>query len=793
MTETERLRAVLLATIVTFSTLGGIPISGVAAGSAATAGNAGPAPDVVIQNQSIDDSTDTSISISYDATGVIDPNNVSITVIGANFSKYKTPNSDSGTLSVTVPADTWEGGDQAVTVRLKNKSMSGIDATKATDYGILSVKNTSTIANYTVTDEDGTMYTKENVTVAVNVTNTGGSQDTVTVGAYGHQRNLLRDLKNNAAYQKVTLNAGETKEVELNVSFDFNGDQTVIVNDESPTTVPITSRVQYTSHEFVDKSSGQTASDDVLKTNETYYLNFTYENPTSKSGSRFVSYCPPAGCQYQQISVAASGTETVSYEVNFSQTGTKYLWATGPDSFEAYVVNDTTGTPNITLSERQPPATAVEGKGAFFLARATNHGDAAGTKTVNLSAGGSTVDSFTTVLEPGETRYVFLNHSFTSTGEKTVTFGGESVSVTVQEPVVKSATIDYVDGKQPSATPSISAQLSSFGMISVDVSDPQGGTDLSNLGADNTTRFRINVTLTDYEPRILVTSGKNANWTVKNGSGSEKHLVANVTAAQLDFMQSAPRIENWDTVQEDKADFTLESALMMGVTDGNQSGFFQSDPGELDGMTISTDAQVFRPPMYFPGNATHQPSLEIQLAGPHETAKGNLNEGYYEAFLPDSLLSAWGVDSKNDLTAAYSGSQNANLSITKQQNGWELRLDIHYSSGTVQISKRTESSSGSDSTGSTDSTNPSVNVPTSTAITTATPAASATETPTATATATSTATGTPVATETDTTASSESTTVETAPTTESDGQSGFGVVVGVFALIAALVLVTRRR
>lgn len=113
------------------------------------------------------------------------------------------------------------------------------------------------------------------------------------------------------------------------------------------------------------------------------------------------------------------------------------------------------------------------------------------------------------------------------------------------------------------------------------------------------------------------------------------------------------------------------------------------------GLWLSTNAQSRSTPGYNPQTRT----LSVLLAAPHLTARGALNTGTFQAFLPSQMFTdVWKLAGPEDLQAtvtAEDGAQPVTSSWAAATGGWILTLSgLHYSSPVVAIAPRTGAQTG---------------------------------------------------------------------------------------------------
>lgn len=782
---------VITSFLLVLSVLVAPPASGeLVSGGTTTVSAAGPSPAISVPDATIDDTSQSNVTIAYNASG--NPvGDVALYVSGPNgFSAYTDSTNppsnfdgqvvaNNGTLNLTIPAGTFGGGNVTLNANLL---LSGTSA--ATDDATLSVESNATLAGYSL-ESSAPVYPGENVTVNATLENPGATTEDFTVAAYyGGRLN---------ASKKVQVPPGGTH-AELNVSFPYPSTFGVTVNDESTLkSVTVEDPVSVTGHHL---------SKTVADKGEDVTVNVTLENQAGSAQSKYVWLWTEDLQQSRTVSVPGGATKNVSFTVSYTGPGEHRIFMAGDGEASVFVLGDSTGTANVSLDRTFLPDTVVERTDSSFVAVVRNDGDASAVQNVTLSVDGSVVDHDEVYVDPGDSGQAFLEHNFSSTGEYEVSIDGGTTStqnVTVRGQVVKSVSIRKLSG--PGSTPpSISAEYQG-GFVDLQITNGSRSYDLSTLGADDTTVYEVNLTVHNYTPRVLASSGHVVDWSTSNGSApDETNVTIRVKPARMDFKTqfqgghpSSP--SEWDSaVKDDKADFGYDAAILLGI--GNPRGeFVEADPADLGNMTISTDAQMFAMPTYYPAAGGSSPRLEIPLAAPHETTNGNLNDGFYRAFLPDDLLEAWGVTNpESELNAAYSAS-SATLNVNEVANGaWVNLTSFHYSSGTVRIEKGSSSGGNTGSTGgSAGSTGSSTSGSDGGATTTTT---EATLTPTATATAVQ---GT--AAPTDSTGSSdpteestpEPTSTSASGSTESPGQPGFGLAVAVVGLLAAALLARARR
>ena len=246
----------------------------------------------------------------------------------------------------------------------------------------------------------------------------------------------------------------------------------------------------------------------------------------------------------------------------------------------------------------------------------------------------------------------------------------------------------------------------------------QNRTELSDLGVNATTEFEINATIDGYEPRLLLGTGRNISWSTTANPDGTTNVSIRVTPGDLQLISSRLSATNpgpWPTDGNDQADESYTAVVDLAI---DEMSFIsaQSTRNAYNGTVLATDAQEFGSPQVTT-TESGDPQLSLDVSGPHLTASGDENVGYFDAFLPSTLLTEWGVADPSNLAVEAIG-ESVQPATQQSAQGIRLTLTPHYSSGSVDIAASSsegeetgdsgeESSSGSTgggSSGSDDST-----------------------------------------------------------------------------------------
>ncbi|MFB6175968.1 MAG: PKD domain-containing protein [Halobaculum sp.] len=550
---------------------------------------------------------------------------------------------------------------------------------------------------------ESTVYAGDRITVTATVENAGSSKARFTSGVWTGAEYDVDGERLSTRLNRTVLDPGETKQVRFTVRLDDPGTTNLTVNNASTRTVTVKRAV----------TTDVALSDQVLTNGETGYVNVTLSNTIASDRTKYLNLFAPPNSASKQVTVPADSKKQVSFPVSYSESGAHPVFVNGVQE-QVFVLEDSTGAANITVDGVFAPDTVVKGEksNTYIGVRVTNDGDASGVRNVTVSVGSRTW-SQQVYLDPGESDVAYIPVTFPSTGQFTGSVGttdagsfndanassSASFNVSVRAAVVTDVSIEHVGGTKPSKLPSIDATFQG-GHVFFQITTGSGyNYDLADIGADRTTTFRINVTLDDYTPRVLLSNGRGLDWETRPGPTSNTTNVSiTVQPARWDiktrFNGSRPQTPSqWESsVDTDVADLGFDAAIFaaLGTPQGDllETGVSAED---VTGMTLSTDAQLFTMPRYVRSSPNASSRLTFGIAGPHKTVNGNVNDGYYRVFLPDGLLDAWNVSNpETALNVSYSGG-GSNIRINETNDGAWVNLTVHYSAGTVSVAADTAS------------------------------------------------------------------------------------------------------
>jgi PGF-pre-PGF domain-containing protein len=291
-----------------------------------------------------------------------------------------------------------------------------------------------------------------------------------------------------------------------------------------------------------------------------------------------------------------------------------------------------------------------------------------------------------------------LKNSWTLDTSSDATSG---ISLNVVQPKITSSSVSVTAGGDGVQTDklSVDAQIQ-FGMALVrvlndnkeDTGMPQ---DLSSLGVDKDTTFEITMTTENYDPNSLLWAARDVSWSTTTNDDGTVDITVTTKASHLaginpgkypkknlqigPLMGKNPDNINWPTGSNDKADLGWDRTVYFGLFDLSNMPSEVRD--RMGGMTVTTNAQTFMLPR------VNDDEMEIWVGGPHKDTEGIVHDGYYEAKIPDSQLSEWGVSTSNpasELRALYKGSEQS-ATFTDLDDGVKVEMDLSYSSGSVSV------------------------------------------------------------------------------------------------------------
>lgn len=217
--------------------------------------------------------------------------------------------------------------------------------------------------------------------------------------------------------------------------------------------------------------------------------------------------------------------------------------------------------------------------------------------------------------------------------------------------------------------------------------------DLEYLGVNEETEFEIQITATNYTPSSLMWGASDVDWATTDNATNDDAIDITVTTKPVNLqgndsdpqklpigplMTRSPSEVQWPSKADDDATIGWNQTVYFGLFDLATA---PPDVREnLDGMTVTTNAQTFAPPR------VEDDALKVWVAAPNRTVDGDLHEGFYEAHIPDAQLDSWGVDEpEDDLDALYRG-DSTDFTVEETDGGAWIKIDnIGYSAGTIEV------------------------------------------------------------------------------------------------------------
>ncbi|MFB6108593.1 MAG: PKD domain-containing protein [Haloplanus sp.] len=407
----------------------------------------------------------------------------------------------------------------------------------------------------------------------------------------------------------------------------------------------------------------------------------------------------------RSVSVPGGSTKTVTLTTSVPDAGLADLYTVAGAGFERSQVLVQPGNSLAVTGFSVSKTTVDENEDLDVTATVSNTGNAEGWILVPIYHDGAVTQVKNVTVPANDAKQETVATTFATAGSHTLHVGGQpTTSITVESrgaPSVVDSSVRVVGGTQPTGTVVAGTQVSNDKLdVRLKAQGVQNGeADLANVGADETTRFEVELELKNFTPRMMMGTGGNVSWSVGPGPTAD---TANLTLtlepreAQRFYYDDGtePTYSNWPSEETQATTSRQAQAMFSFYNMQNAPVRFRTT---LTGGTIVTDAQSFSPPMYRQGSNTQKPHLTVKVAGPHRSVDGTRNDGHYEAMVPDGMLDEWGVTSAGQLRAAYAGSQTQ-ATFTRTSKGIEMKFDIHYSANSVEIRP-----------GDTDTTAPSAN------------------------------------------------------------------------------------
>jgi PGF-CTERM protein len=223
---------------------------------------------------------------------------------------------------------------------------------------------------------------------------------------------------------------------------------------------------------------------------------------------------------------------------------------------------------------------------------------------------------------------------------------------------------------------------------------PAGSTgapqELESAGVSDSTTFEINLTVTNFSANSLLWGINDARWNTSTNNSVRNGTDINISGTPVQLQAAFDKSigqpfgpvfsdnPKWVSGRNDRADVGRNETVYFGVAD--LSNVPASARSNLKGMSVTTNAQKFTVPKVVNN------SLRIWVAAPTTTVDGSDHSGFYQAEIPDSTLTDWGVTNPTqELQALYKGDP-ANFTVTDTDGGARIRLDnISYSAGFVNV------------------------------------------------------------------------------------------------------------
>jgi hypothetical protein len=631
-----------------------------------------------------------------------------------------TGSSYTGTFTVQ---DSATDGDQSVTIAATDGDGKSATVTTGTLTVATGDATPPSIAINSVTNgnADGDLDDGEQVTVSADVTDSGAGVDTVEANARKFGGGVI----------DLTLSSGSTYTgtftVDAAQAADAGSDYPVTVraadaagNRNSQDTSPLSSGYTSSGDTGAPSVTSVTATDKNADGTVTDGETVALSADVSDGGTGVASVTADASQFGASGSVTLSdgdgdGTYTGSFTADAASatSGDHAITVTATDAAStSNSASDTTGTLTMSTADATAPTIStfqVTSNDPLKLDFSFESDETLDDLQVTITdGGGTTVKTYTENDLAGSTfngNYIYGDTwTAPSTGTYTVTLDwakdaagndGADASHTASKALnVQSVSMTQVDGETSPTMANVDpVAFFAGGALQIQLQDKTAsGTDtydkyeLYDQGFRAETKVRIDVVIDNYKPRVLYGTGDAANWTVtERDDGTTKVSVTlNPATQQLISSRLTGSPGAWPTdPANDVADESYDATLSLFVYDMNTVSSL-SERNAFNGTVVLTDAQEFQSPSV--KTVDGKKALDIWVAGPHFLPDGTTqNTGFYETFLPSSLLTSWGVSSPGQLTLNAMGTTTAASTTYHTAAGIRFDVPIHYSSGNVQV------------------------------------------------------------------------------------------------------------
>jgi len=359
-----------------------------------------PEPDLSVTSASLDETTifegdsavtTATVSNDGDARGTftaglrVDGTVVDITSVAVQAGETET---------VTFERTFTRAGDYAIAVN-------------GTSAGTLTVEQPATFETRDVSLEETALIAGESAVATATVENVGDQQGTHTVG--------LGVDGETVETQDVTLAPGETETVTFERQFTRPGEYAITVDAVDAGTLTVE---QSSAFEIQDVALGETT----ILEGEQATVTATIENTGDQDDTHWAAlYVDGEIVETEAVDIAAGGTETVTFEQSFPDSGDYLIAVDGVDAGTLTVDQPATfEAQDVSLAE----TSIGQGDAAVVSATIENVGDREGSHTVGLSVDGEVVETSAVTLTAGGTETVTFERTFSELGAYTIAVDG---------------------------------------------------------------------------------------------------------------------------------------------------------------------------------------------------------------------------------------------------------------------------------------------------------------------------------------------------------------------------------
>lgn len=250
-------------------------------------------------------------------------------------------------------------------------------------------------------------------------------------------------------------------------------------------------------------------------------------------------------------------------------------------------------------------------------------------------------------------------------------------------------TVAHDDGPEPDDLPDYDVREDEM-FINVFLEDSEADQwpqELAGLGVEDDTVFEVTVEVENFTPHMLVGTGSDAGWQIEERDDgiTEVTITASPSNTQFITEPEMPTLDDWPEGDDDQADFAFNHVFTVSMFDLEGANVPADERDVANGTVVMTDAQAFDFSNFSAPGEPGQGELALEVAGPGLDVDGNDNEGFFDVFLPETVLTEWGVEDPDAHLSAAFADEDVDFTATETDDGLQVELDISYSVGEASV------------------------------------------------------------------------------------------------------------